>query len=147
MTEDTIGSVETGAPASSGLLGRDAFLAVRALPVKIVSVPELGGDVRVQGLSGTQRDEFEKASVEGRGKSMRVNLDNFRARLIVRCVVDEAGKRILRDSDVERVGALPAIAVQRIFKAAQELSGLADDEIEELTEELKTDPSDEPGSD
>lgn len=122
------------------VLGRDAIRAARpALPRDVVMVPEIeaGAAVLVQGLSGSGRDAYEASLLSdrgnGRGKGQKYALDNVRARLIVRCVIDpDTGDRVFTDEDVAAVGAWPASVIHRVFEAAKKLSGMSDAEVEEL---------------
>lgn len=94
-----------------------------------VEVPEWGGTVRVRGLSGVERDEFESSLLDGKGT---VKLANTRARLVVFSVIDEDGKRLFEDWDVKALGAKSAAALDRIVAVAMRLSGIADTDLEEL---------------
>lgn len=114
------------------MITRDQFLAARSLPRQVVDVPELGETVIVQGLTGAQRDAFEQMCVTQRGRHREVNFHNARAKLVVLSVVNEDGSRMFRDEDVEAIGALPAALVDRIFSVAKRLSGLADEDVDEL---------------
>jgi hypothetical protein len=128
------------------ILGRSDILEAVDLQREIVDVPEWGGSVYVQGMSGTSRDSFERSMVEIRGKESTVNWKNLRAKLVARCIVDSEGVRIFHDLDIEELGNKSAAALQRVFLVAQRLSGMADDEVEELTESLKDAPSEDSGS-
>lgn len=114
------------------LLTRDAILAADDLSFEDVPVPEWGGTVRVRTLSGTERDAFEASIVEQRGKKSSVDMRNIRAKLAARTIVDEDGKRLFSERDVELLGAKSASALQRVFEVAQRLNGLSDGDVEEL---------------
>ena len=117
------------------LLSKDAILKASDVLQEKVKVPEWAGSVMVRGLTGAQRDAYESSLMIGKGKSRDVNLKNARAKLVVLCVVDEDGRRLFTDADVAALGDKSAAALQRIFDAAQKLSGLSDQDIEELTGE------------
>ncbi len=125
------------------LLTRDAILQVQDLPTERVHVPEWGGDVLVRALTGAERDRFEQSIVEQRGKSTRMNLQNIRAKLVALTVVDEQGNRIFKDEDVKWLGNKSAAALDRIFEVAQRLSGLRDEDVEELAKNSESDLSDD----
>ena len=73
----------------------------------------------MQGMSGTDRDDWEKSLLVGRGKRKDVNTANARAKLAVRCLVDKpGGQRPFGDEHADLVGALPAAVLQPIFGAA-----------------------------
>ena len=118
------------------LLSREAILAAEDRVVEEVEVPEWGGLVRVKGLSGTERDQFEASVAERKGKKTRMNLANIRARLVQRCVIGEDDKPLFKPNDVTALGAKSAAALDRVFEVAMRLSGMRDEDIEELTENL-----------
>lgn len=123
------------------LLSKDALLAAASpanLPRQTVDVPELGGSVIVQGMSGAQRDDWERSLMVGRGKRRDVNTENIRARLAVRCLIAEDGKRLFEDSDAAALGGLRVDVLQRIFEVAQQLSGVSDGDIDELKKSSAT---------
>lgn len=118
------------------MLGREAILQVDDLAQEVVEVPEWGGAVLVRGLTGSERDAFEQDIVQMRrnGKAMTTEIDmhNIRAKLCVRCMVDEDGERLFSDADMEALGRKSAQALQRVFDVAQRLSGLTSEDVEEL---------------
>lgn len=100
-----------------------------------LTVPELGGDIYVRGMSGKERDKFEEGLRIRKGKrSGQTDLRNFRATFAVKVVVNEQGERLLNDSpeDVELFGKLPAGVLDRIIAKCTELSGKAEEEIDDL---------------
>lgn len=138
-TEFQIAAPE-GAQPGRQLAGRDAFLQMTALPTEDVRIPELeqpgGGQVwyRVRGLTGKERDRYETSITVGKGRDQTINMRNARAKLVVHCVVDEAGKRVFSDEDVAWLGDRSAQALERLFDVARRLSGLTQTDVEELTE-------------
>ena len=98
-----------------------------------LTVPELGGQIFVRGMSGTERDAFEEGLRVRRGKRAGQNdLRNFRARLAVQVIVTEEGQRILTDDDAAIFGKMPAGVLDRIISRCTELSGTAEEEIDDL---------------
>jgi len=124
-----------------------SVLDLRDLQDEIVDVPEWGYRLRVRSLTGTERDAFEISLLESRGKSREVNLRNMRAKLVAASVRKADDSRVFSDGQVEALGRKNAAALQRVFRVAQKLSGLAEDEVDELTEALGNDPSVGSGSD
>jgi hypothetical protein len=116
------------------LLTRDAIMSAQDVQTEIVDVPEWGegAQVRVRGLTGRQRDRYEASMISGAGKRMKMDLNNIRARLVAWTVVDEGGNPLFNDADIEALGNKSAAALQRIYEAAQRLSGLSDEDMEEL---------------
>ena len=124
-------------------LTKGEILAAVDLPTERVAVPEWGGEVMVRGMTGAERDAFEASLVRTRGqKTSELNLENARAKLIARTVVDEEGTRLFSDADAVALGKKSAQALQRVFEVAQRLSGLTPDDITDLTENLASGQSD-----
>lgn len=122
------------------ILNKDDILKVSDIQTELVSVPEWGGDVYVRGLNGAERDKLENSLIEMRGKDRRLNMMNVRAKLASMAICDENGKRLFNDADIQALGQKSAIALQRVFEIAQRLSGIGDNDVEELTEGLEESP-------
>lgn len=116
------------------VLTREALLGAAAttLPRTVLHIPELGGDVILQGMSGTDRDAWEQSLVRGRGKKRDVNLQNVRAKLVVRSLINEDGSRMFTDAEAPAVGAIRVDVLNQLFEAAQKLSGVSDEDVDEL---------------
>ena len=130
----------------SGLLTRDAILAAKDNETEKVEVPEWGGSVKVQGMTGRERDSFEAEIIERKGKDFSVNMRNIRAKLVVLSLVNGDGQHVFNDKDVIALGKKSAIALDRVFTVAQELSGISKEDVEELAKNLESVPSDASGS-
>ena len=96
-----------------------------------VPVPEWNGTVRVIGLSGTDRDAYEASFVDAKGKPAAQRLRNIRAKLLVKCLVDEDGKRLFTDDKAQVLGAKNGAVVDRLFDVARRLSGIGQGAVEE----------------
>jgi hypothetical protein len=122
-------------------LTRDAIFAAPDLPTEDVEVPEWGGTVRLRGLSGTARDEYEKAKFEGN--------PNLRAKFMSLCIIDDHGTPVFTDVDVARLGQKSSAAFERLLPVALRLSGMSADDKPGETEagkDSEDDPSESPGS-
>jgi hypothetical protein len=129
------------------LLSRDAILTVDDRKHKDVEVPEWGGTVRVRAMSGYERDKFETSMVEIRGNKRKENFTNLRARFVALVLIDEDGKRLFSDTDIALLGAKSAAALDRVYAVGQELNGLSDKDVEELTEVFEQTPDESSISD
>ncbi len=114
------------------MLTREQILGASDLNTERVDVPEWGGAVFVRPMTAAERDEYEQSMVASRGADEKANLRNVRARLVVVCATDEAGKRIFSETDVEALGAKSARAVNRVFQAASRLNALTTSDVEDL---------------
>lgn len=97
-----------------------------------VHVPDWGGDVLVTTMTGTDKDAFEVDRFQKKGPDADVNMRNFRAALVVRCVVDEQGKRLFTDQDAEALGQKSGLMLDIVYDAAARLNGLRKSDIDRL---------------
>lgn len=116
-------------------LTRDAVIAASDLPKERVDVPEWGeaAYVYVRSLTGTERDAWETYCIEQRERfKSDSGFPGLRSSLLVRCVVDDDGKRLFGDADVEQLGAKAGLVIDRLWAVAARLSGLTAADVEEL---------------
>ena len=129
-------------------LTREQILGAADIQTEEVHVPEWGGTVLVRGLTGAERDRFEMSMGEvTQGKRVQWRVQNIRARLCVLAIVDETGKQVFTQADVPMLTEKSAAALDRVFSVASRLSGLSDQDMEELAKNLQSGPSDDSGSD
>ncbi len=116
-----------------------------AIPVEWVNTPEWAqgksdAGFYVRGLTGIERDRYESGLIKGRGKKRDVNLENARAKLVALCAINgpdpDTAQRVFNFGQVKKLGQMSVVPLQRAFEVAQKLSGLTDDQIDELTENL-----------
>jgi hypothetical protein len=124
------------------LLSREEILGADDRKTEDVAVPEWGGSVRVRSMSGKERDAYEAGIVQMRGDgSRKVTLENIRARLVSLTVVGEDGERLFSESDIGVLGDKSAAALERVFDVARKLSGLSEDDVEELAGDFDDAPN------
>lgn len=124
---------------------KDQILAADDLPFEDVKVPEWGVELRVRGLTGTDRDAYEARAVAVRnaGQDIELRLADFRSRLVVKCLHDPAtDQRLFDDKEVSALGAKSGVVIQRLFKIAQRLSGMDTDALGRAEGNSETDQSD-----
>lgn len=127
-------------------LTRDAILGANDIRIEKLAVPEWGGEVYVKGMTGSERDRFELSIMQIRGKSQTINMQNVRAKLASVTVCDEKGNLLFAQADIEVLGGKSASALQRVFNLARHLSGLTDEDVKELTQELEEAPLEDSAS-
>lgn len=115
------------------LLSRDAIFGANDRKYEVVHVPEWGGDVRLQSLSAKERDSFEASTVKTKNGKQEPDTENFRARFVALCVVDEDGKQIFKSrQEIAILGSKSASALQRLFNKASEMNGMSEQDVEDL---------------
>lgn len=116
------------------LLNKEQIRQAADIQTQDIEVPEWGGTVRLKSLTGAERDRFEAGVVQGQGRNATVNMKNLRAKLVAQSAIAEDGGALFTESDVQWLGEKSAKALNRLFSAAQTLSGLTDGDVKELTE-------------
>ena len=119
----------------SKLLNRDAILKSNDIETEEVYIKEWGGTVLVKALTGKERDQFERDSMvfnQVQGKTKAEMKDNIRARLVAITVVDEKHSPLFKKADIEALGGKSAKAINKIYNVASKLSGITEDDVDEL---------------
>ena len=111
-----------------GVLTLATILAANDLKRETVAVPEWGGDVLVQELSATHREEVF-ALTHGKTDIERGRV--FRRAILARALVDENGAPMFSDAEglnvaapIDSLMAKSAAVVDRLAEVALKLSGL-----------------------
>lgn len=127
-------------------LTRDEILAIEDLPTERVEIPEWKGAVYMRTLSGKQRDEFTQLATDRRS-AKRFDIRGLKVRLVAMALCDKSGKLLFAgDGDESKLNAKAGAAIDRLFQIAQRLSGLSDDELEEMTADFGEGPNANSGS-
>jgi len=114
-------------------LTAEEILGMEDIVEELVEVPEWKGTVRIRGLTGRERDAYEASLLEQRGRSTRANLHNARTKLVVLSARNANGSRMFTEAQIGELSAKSASALDRIWKKARDLSGMSDEDVEELT--------------
>lgn len=109
------------------ILTRDKILSSPDLPREEVQTPEWGGSVFVRTMSGSERDAFVHHCIE-----QKDDIRGLKARLLCLTLCDETGSRLFGDDDQEALDAKSSKVLDDLFQVAQRLSGLGEDEVEEI---------------
>jgi hypothetical protein len=107
------------------MITRDGLLSLNKRRYKVVNV--LGHDVRIRSLTERERAEYAVAGLNAAGELVPSKLAKLPRLLICKCVCDENGNAILKDSDVDAMAELDGLVVKQLYAACQEHCGLLDD--------------------
>lgn len=119
------------------------FTALANKPVQAVEVAGYGR-FYLRHLTAREKDAFD-VEINPTGKSK--NLTNIRARLLVRCLADETGKRLLTDGDVDELGdKMPNVVAEALWDAAIDMNGLSSEEKETAKKNSGNSPGDSSSS-
>ena len=112
-------------------LSRDEIMAADDLPHTDVPVPEWGGMVRVRTLRGSDRSRLMAITAGADAGAP----DDWIERLVVACTCDENGEPLFEVADMQALRAKNAKALQRVFKAADDLNSISDAAVDSLAGE------------
>lgn len=96
-----------------------------------VSFPIGGKDFLVKPLGDREQAEWEMDCCDDTGVRDPIKLESMRPRLIVKCLVDEDGRRLFTDEEYEELEEWPSRVTQPLFDLCSKLCGLDGSEIEE----------------
>jgi hypothetical protein len=109
-------------------LNRDQILGfslrLDTLASESVPVPEWDGDVSVRVMTGTERGVFEEANKTAPKESIR-------ARLCAATLCEPTGELLFTAADVEWLGKLSCVALDRVFEVALRLNGIGPKSVED----------------
>lgn len=128
-------------------LSKSDILNANKLPKEVVSVPEWGGTVTVKTLTGRERDAFEQDMVEQTKGSAKVRMVNIRAKLCARAMIGDDGNRLFSDKEVDKLGDLNCVPLDRVYEVASRLNKLSEEDIDELVEKSDEAQNEDSGSD
>lgn len=112
---------------------KEQILAASDEAKERVDVPEWGCSFWLYTLSGLERDAMELESYAKRSNgTTEANMQNFRARLVVRTARDDAGVRVFEDSDAEALGKKNGAILDRLYAKAFKLNQYGAKDVEEL---------------
>jgi hypothetical protein len=135
------------------VLNKEALL--RKQELKVVEV-DLGNEevVYVRQMTGHERDEWEKSmrretrNKEGVITSMEVILDDFRAKLAVSTLCDEAGTLLLSREDYKILSNnMTAERLETIINQSQKINAITKEDKEGLIKNLEAIPESNSNSD
>jgi len=140
------------------ILNRYEILSAQDLKRETVEVEEGGGAVIVRAMRAKERDEYEAGIINrkivAQGRRTQVEMEfnddyfvNLKARLIVRCIIDENGERLFTNDDADWLGTKNAAAVNKVAEVAQRLSGITQEDMESLGKASEPTPIDGSSSD
>ena len=127
------------------ILSRIEILDANDLQREKIEVPEWGGSVYVQTINGFERDAFESRCIAAR-KNGSLDTKLLKAQLVILSLFDAEGKRIFSENDINDLNRKSSKVIDDLFTVAQRISGLSDDDVEELKGNSEAVPSGASGS-
>jgi hypothetical protein len=128
-----------------GCLDRDGLLQCKNLPVERVEIPERGAYVCVRVMTGAERDHFE-ILMQRAQRDHDGFFPNIRATLAVFTLCDEMGGRLFTTEEIDAVGELDSMLLDRVFDVARRMNRMTREEGADLTKNSVTTPDASSGS-
>lgn len=97
-----------------------------------VKLPVSGMEVRVQSLTELERTKYERAIWDSNGKRISARVNDSKARLICLCLVDDDGRKLLDETDVDQVMALDAADTGFLFDFLFRFLGFDQSDLEAI---------------
>lgn len=118
-------------------LSAENIFSADDMKVEPVDVPEWGGRIYVRRLTGRERDEFEQLMNDRRaGKILKVRGVITKIVALAACTSD--GTQLFTSKDAEaKLDEKACAPLMRVFDAALKISGMRDDDVQNLTEGLE----------
>ena len=118
-------------------LNRDQILQADDIRKIVLEVPEWGGAVTIQTMTGAARQIFQNSVNKKSGIP-----DNMMERLIIATVIDDKGEPLFVPSDIPALAKKSAVALNRVFEASAELNGLTAKSVDDIAGESEPTPKD-----
>jgi hypothetical protein len=97
-------------------------------------------------MTGRERDHFEQSLIKqtkdskGHTSGYEQTLEDFRAKLAVNTLCDEAGELLLKPSDYPQLSmSMSAARLEKIVNEAQKLNAISEEDKENLTKNSEAD--------
>lgn len=108
---------------------KDSFLQACTPKVHQLEVEGLDEPLVIRVLTGSELDRLESAIADPSDPLRK----NMRCTIAAWVIVDDDGKRMFSDADLDQVGGLSGGVLQAVMDAALDHSGLTSDDIDSVS--------------
>ena len=127
------------------MLTKEQILGVVDTVVEKVNVPAWKGCVYIKTMTGAERDLFEQR-IHDQKKNEKINIKGVRSFLLALTICDASGKNIFSKEDMDEIDKKSAKVITDLFKVAQRMNGIGEEEMADLAKKLESAPKEENGS-
>ncbi len=113
---------------------RETILASDDLPRESINVPEWGMDLHIRTLTGAEREDFENVVQHASAGKGGMDLRGLKIKLVLSTLCTEDGELVFDSTDQLLLNGKSASAIDRIFQVSQRLSGLTNEDADEMVE-------------
>ena len=111
---------------------RDAILSSNDLPSEKVECPEWGQTLQVRTMTGAEREDFETVVQRASSSKGGLDLRGLKIKLVTLTLCTEDGELLFDATDQIVLNGKSAMVIDRIFQVSQRLSGLTNEDAEEM---------------
>ena len=111
---------------------RATILESDDLPREKVECPEWNQTLHVRTLTGAEREEFETVVTKASNAKGGLDLRGLKIKLVLLTLCDEDGELLFDSTDQLVLNAKSSRVIDRIFQVSQRLSGLTNEDAEEM---------------
>ena len=116
------------------------------LPTAPVEIPEWGGRFHVRTMTGVERDQFDHDLMSAK-RGDQIDGRGMKARMCYLTLCDADGVRIFEEAaDLVQLQEKSSAILDRVWDAASKLNGLSEQDVEELSGNSSSGPSEGSGS-
>lgn len=108
-----------------------------------VEIPEWDSFVYVRSMSAKDRDEMEGEAAIRNQRGEGLYTKDLRSLMTAKCVCDSEGNLLFKNGDFERLGDVDGQALSRIVPVALRLSGITEEDVEQIVGNLKSGTSED----
>lgn len=126
-------------------LTADDVLGVRDIKEEEVLVDEWGGTMIVRALTSMAHEKLVQSCMEGPPKQRTFNMVGYQSRMVTLCCFNDhypKGERIFSDAHAPLLAQKASGPVSRIAQVCQRLSGLDEEAVKKIRENLDQTPND-----
>lgn len=129
---------------------RDDVFAFNDMVIEKVHVKEWNMDLFVRSLNGAEKARWEFSAVditanprlhESPTRIVKTRMETSRERLVEAATCNEDGSRFFKDGDAAQIGRKNANALSTLYDAAARLSGISQQDLDEVVKNSEADPS------
>lgn len=121
------------------LTSRADLLAPAKRRFKNLTLPVSGHTVRIRSLLEGEKESYEAELFTAKGDQLRKDkLTNARRRLVLICLVNDNGERLLSDADIDQLKALDGADMAYLQGECQAHCGFSKGDIEGLVKNSET---------
>jgi len=109
---------------------------------RFTTVDVADSEYRIRSLTENEKSEYEAAVMTDKAEFSVAKMKRQRIRLLLLCLVDDEGNRLLDDADARMLGQVDGMVTTALFDACRKHVGFESGDIEALAKNSASSPGD-----